>query len=152
MFPKRSQAGRQHRPRLKLDRTTGLHALDRKLWRLFSQYIRARDCTSIGWGFCVTCGQAKPIAEMDAGHFVGRRHLATRFDERNVNAQCRRCNRFESGESYAYGKAIDAKYGPGTADNLYTLSRMRGTKLDRLWYETKIEQYTALLKKVQSGG
>lgn len=143
MFPKPHRARRSHGKRS--GGTMTLPALDRRLWAIFSRYVRLRD-TVDGYARCITCGSAKPLEAMDAGHFVGRRYKATRFDERNVNAQCRYCNRFNGGESFAYGKAIDAKYGPGTADELYRLSRMRGTKLDRLWYEAKIAEYTAKLK------
>ena len=126
MFPKQSR--------------DGLAKLDAKLWRLFSKFIRARDCPD-GWGKCITCGRVKPVGEMDSGHFIGRRHKATKFDERNVHAQCRACNRFNSGEAFAFSKAIDAKYGAGTADMLHNLSKMRGCKLDRMWYEEMIRKY-----------
>jgi len=136
MFPKQGK---------RKTKSEGLPALDRKLWRLFSAFIRHRDCPG-GWGVCVTCGKPKPYADLDAGHFVGRRYKATKFDERNVAIQCRSCNRFNSGESYAFGVWIDKKYGAGTAESLYNLSRMRGTKLDRLWYCEKIKEYTQKLK------
>ena len=139
MFPKRGR---------KRAKSEGLPALDRKLWKLFSQFIRKRDCPN-GYGKCITCGKLKPYAEMDAGHFVGRRHKATKFDEKNVNVQCRYCNRFNSGESYAYSLAIDRKYGAGTAETLYNLSRMRGSRLDRLWYEDAIQRYTEKLKALE---
>jgi len=132
----------------KKGKRTTLQALDRKLWKIFSQYIRKRDCPN-GYGTCVTCGKLKPYAEMDAGHFIGRRHKATKFDERNVAVQCRYCNRFNSGESWAFGQWIDQKYGAGTAETLYNLSRARGTRLDRLWYEDAIKEYTEKLKALE---
>lgn len=143
MFPKRG----------KKSRTTGIQSLDRKLWEIFSKYIRTRDCKYgglPGYGLCITCGKAHGISDMDAGHFIGRRHKATRFHEKNVNAQCRKCNRFESGEQYAHAKAIDSKWGPGTADMLYSLSRMP-TKLTREWYEMQIEEYKKKLRNMLRG-
>jgi hypothetical protein len=61
---------------------------------------------------------------MDAGHFISRRFEATLFDERNVNLQCIKCNRFENGNQYEHGLRIDKKYGPGTAEKILIKSKM----------------------------
>ena len=56
---------------------------------------------------------------MDAGHFVTRENMGTRWEEENVNAQCPHCNRFKSGKQYEHGLAIDQKYKKaGTASLL----------------------------------
>jgi len=47
---------------------------------------------------------------MDAGHFIGRRIQVLRYDERNVQPQCRYCNRFGlygQGEQYLFSQALD---------------------------------------------
>lgn len=36
---------------------------------------------------------------------------------------CYSCNVMQSGAQYAYGKAIDAKYGDGTAEKLHKMSK-----------------------------
>jgi hypothetical protein len=97
--------------------------------RYFGQYIRKRDSKN-GIASCITCG--KFTQQFDAGHFLSRRFQSTRYDERNVNAQCLKCNRFENGNQYTHGKAIDEKYGEGTADELLLKSRMacKRTKKD----------------------
>jgi hypothetical protein len=68
--------------------------------------------------------------------------MATKYDEQNVHAQSRGANRFHGGEQMIYSKAIDKKYGAGTADRI--LARSRGTR--------KIEQFEidALTKHYQS--
>ena len=93
--------------------------------KYFSLYVRLRDSKE-GFAECITCGISKPIKEMQAGHFVSRRVSALRFDELNVNAQCVGCNMFKAGEQYLYSKALDLKYGDGTADKL--MSRRFETK------------------------
>lgn len=93
--------------------------------KYFSLYVRLRDSKK-GFAECITCGISKPIKEMQAGHFVSRRVSALRFDELNVNAQCVGCNMFKAGEQYLYSKALDLKYGDGTADKL--MSRRFETK------------------------
>ena len=114
--------------------------------RYFSQYIRLRDSDHNSMAICITCGVQKHISEMDAGHFIDRSHQATRYDERNVNAQCRTCNRFQSGRQYEHGKAIDLKYGPGTAEQLLQDSR-KITKTTQGEFEAKAEEYKQLAEE-----
>ena len=104
----------------------------KKADKYFSEYIRNRDTDHRQLGQCITCSEWKPKDKLDCGHFISRRFQATRYDERNANAQCLKCNRFENGNQYAHGKAIDKKYGKGTADELFNKSRMhcKRTKSD----------------------
>jgi hypothetical protein len=48
---------------------------------------------------------------MDAGHWQLRQRMGTRWDERNVHAQCRQCNRREGGQREAHRMYIENKYG-----------------------------------------
>lgn len=89
----------------------------KKLDIVFSKYIHIRDKVN-GKGQCFTCGSVFPIDELDAGHFRSRKYNATRYDEINVQLQCRKCNRFDSGALYEFGTELDTKYGKGTALNL----------------------------------
>lgn len=89
--------------------------------KYFSIFIRQRDSEN-GLARCVTCG--KVISDPDCGHFISRRFQATRYDEQNAHAQCKRCNRFQNGNQYEHGKAIDRMYGEGVADELLVKSRM----------------------------
>lgn len=117
-------------------------AKDDKLWRVFSVWVRLRDADSNGLCRCITSGKLIPWTECDAGHFISRRHMATKYDERNVHAQGRGHNRLHAGEQLLYAKAIDKKYGSGTADKI--LARSRGTR--------KFEQFEidALTKHYQA--
>jgi len=85
-----------------------------KLDRIFSRYIKQRDMIN-GKGQCISCGDVFTIDQLDAGHFRSRKYMSTRYDEMNVQLQCRKCNRFNSGEAYQFGQALDEKYGEGTA-------------------------------------
>lgn len=58
---------------------------------------------------------------MDCGHFVPRIKMATRWNAMNLAPQCRTCNRHHCGRSAKFAEAIDAQYGPGTADSLVAL-------------------------------
>lgn len=95
----------------------GVAQLKKKADAVFSKYIRLRDSKD-GIAECITCGTRKPISQMQNGHFVTRSASALRYDEMNCNAQCVGCNMFKSGEQYLYSKALDMKYGDGTAESL----------------------------------
>ena len=88
-----------------------------KLDIVFSKYIKLRDCIN-DRGQCISCDEVFHVSDLDAGHFRPRNHNSTRYDEKNVQLQCRSCNRFKSGEAYQFGVALDEKYGEGTALNL----------------------------------
>jgi hypothetical protein len=53
----------------------------------------------------------KPLGQADAGHFINRRWMATRWREDNVHAQCRSCNRFDEGAGAGYTLFMIDKYG-----------------------------------------
>ncbi len=88
------------------------------LWYWFSLYIRQRDVE--GWGTCISCGRSITVATSQAGHFMpaddcGRDLL---FDELNVNAECPKCNAFDSTHLLTYAEELDRRYGEGTAQTL----------------------------------
>jgi len=92
----------------------------------FSKYVRYRDAQKRGGEYyapCITCDKWLPIKQMHAGHFQSRRHNSTRYDDENVNAQCAACNTYNQGEQFKYSKALDLKYGEGTAEKLEKLAQ-----------------------------
>jgi hypothetical protein len=93
------------------------------LWKMFSQFIRLRDADENGICRCFTCGRVRHWKKLDAGHGIPRQHKATKYDEKNNNAQCKDCNGFEGGMREVYKIKLDAKYGAGTWDKLEVLSR-----------------------------
>lgn len=90
--------------------------------RVFSKFIRLRDCRG-GYGYCCSCGKIITYETCDAGHFVNRRWMMTRYDERNVNAQCRSCNRFDEGNNVGYVRFIQRKYGDDVVDLLISMKK-----------------------------
>lgn len=79
----------------------------------FSKFIRTRDSQEFyGKAFrCISCGRILPIEQADCGHYINRRHMATRFSEDNCHAQCRSCNRFDEGNIYNYRKTLFRLFG-----------------------------------------
>lgn len=92
--------------------------------KVFSQYIRLRDTLPnyIEPVFiCCSCGQMKPYAMADAGHFINRRWMSLRWREDNVHAQCSSCNRFDEGNSVGYTLFMIKKYGQEHVEMLMAL-------------------------------
>lgn len=87
--------------------------------REFNRYIRLRDASRL----CICCskplGEDEPGGGYDAGHFrsVGSApHL--RFDERNVHAQRKYCNKYLSGNALAYRVGLINRIGLGAVESL----------------------------------
>ena len=89
-----------------------------------SIYVRLRDSDKKGIVKCITSRTKLPWREMQCGHFMSRTHLSTRWNEQNTSGQCAGCNVFRAGRQYEHGKAIDKKYGAGTAERLTRESKM----------------------------
>ena len=117
--------------------------LIRKLDTLFSDYIRVSNADKEGYCTCVTCGKKgywkKDI--IDAGHFISRSAMATRWDERNVKPQCRYCNRYRNGRQYEFSKYL----GHNLAEELYNKSKII-TKFTPSELEEMILEYSSKLK------
>jgi hypothetical protein len=132
--------------------TTQNHtSLKTKLDRIFSEYIRLRDADANGHCRCISCGTIHHWKEMDAGHYVNRKHMSTRYDEKNVNTQCRKCNRFDEGNQIGYTRGLIKKYGTGIINGL-DVKKHSASKITKAEYELLINHYKVEvmeLKKVK---
>ena len=122
--------------------------LKKELDKWFSLFIRLRDATDEGLVQCITCGVVKNYKSMHNSHFQSRRHLATRWNEKNCDVGCVKCNIFNFGEQYKFSIALDSKYGEGTAEELELLARTI-MKVSRIDYEEKISYYKDLVDKIK---
>jgi len=96
-----------------------------RAWDAFSKMIRARD--DIGGCFrCPTCGRTLPIEQADAGHYITRARKSTMFDEMNVHAQCRHCNRFQEGNHFIYRRWLVNQYGAEKVEALERRAQFTG--------------------------
>ncbi len=84
----------------------------------FSKYIRARDADESGYLICISCGEPVHWKKADAGHFIKRQYKSVRFNEKNVNGQCRKCNWLLQGNDIEYAKGLIKKWGPGIIEKL----------------------------------
>lgn len=135
-----------------------LPKLIKKADKVFSRWIRDRDTVdglyiqteeglSIPCGYCFTCEKVTPVEGKetgDAGHFIKRGCKTLRYDETNVNLQCRRCNHYLSGNDGRYAVKLDIVYGKGTAERLHKIEdayKRDGYKYTREELEALIKNY-----------
>lgn len=113
----------------------------------FSKYVRTRDSQDYyGKAFkCISCGRVLPIEQADCGHYINRRHMATRFSEENCHAQCRACNRFDEDNIYNYRKALYEKLGE---NDLLVLEAAKHKTLKLSTFE--LEEIARTYKKLTS--
>lgn len=116
---------------------------------VFNAYIRARDADKP----CICCGKPfepqKPGGSVDAGHYLSRgsaSHL--RFDENNVFAQRKNCNRPGGTTRAAFRAGVEARIGiealealeADQTDREYTKDDLRSMKA---LYRSKLKQLLA---------
>jgi len=90
---------------------TTIPKLTAKAQKIFNAYIRQRDSDN-GYFTCISCGQTKEVSQMDAGHYVPvKGSSALRFDEYNVNGECKACNGFDQFHLIGYRRNLIDKVG-----------------------------------------
>lgn len=99
----------------------------------FNGFIRARDSGKP----CICCGRTSTGeafgGDWDAGHYRSRGaapHL--RFDERNVHAQLKQCNRFAAGNVVGYRKGLIERIGLEAVEALEADQEPRQYSVDDL--------------------
>ena len=117
--------------------------------RAFSLYIRTRDSQKYGGTEfkCISCGRVLPIEQADDGHYCDRMHMATRFHELNVWAQCIECNRFKDGNISNYRERLVGLIGEDAVSELeqlhYTTKKLDVFDLREIAnkYKNKIKEF-----------
>lgn len=71
-------------------------ALEKRLDEIFGKFIRVRDFRK----GCITCGCPLTYETATCGHYMKRRHKATRWSELNCNGQCWPCNHSDDDALY----------------------------------------------------
>jgi hypothetical protein len=104
-------------------KTTDRLKLIPKVDAAFSEVIRMTAMDQDGYATCITCGDSMHWTDMDCGHYMIRKNMATRWHLQNCHPQCRLCNSTHDGKAEVHALVIDRKYGAGTAAMLEKLSR-----------------------------
>ena len=108
-----------------------LPKLMKKADKIFSEWIRNRD------QHCVLCGTTYQLCN---GHLVKRGKHSTRFDEKNCNCLCKRCNFRDEFDHDIYVSWFLKKYGEEEYQDLvkrgHTIKKFNRYELEEL-----IERY-----------
>ena len=117
--------------------------LVKKLDVVFSQYIRLSNADKNGYCTCVTCSKKFHWKEIQAGHFMSRKHYSIRWDERNVKPQCVACNVYRAGEQYKYSLYLGNKLSQKLLDESRELRKFTNIELEEM-----ITDYSERVKKL----
>jgi hypothetical protein len=122
----------------------------------FNRFIRLRDRLA-GHG-CICCGapldwhSTKPGGAVDAGHFIGRgAAIELAFDERNVNAQRKGCNRPGGTTRDSFRAGMVARWGLAVVEELegpHELPQLRHDDLRQIrdTYRRKANELEKLIR------
>mgnify|MGYP003635855271 CR=1 FL=1 len=128
-------------PKKKLTRSK----LVKKLDNIFSQYIRLSNSKN-GNCTCVTCGKVGDWKNggMQAGHFMSRKHYATRWNEDNVKPQCIACNMFKAGEQYKFSLYLGGKLSEELLQESRKIRKFTSDELEEMvvHYSKEVEKYS----------
>ena len=87
------------------------------LQQLVNRFVRQRD-----GNYCISC-DAPINGKVDAGHlFSVGNYPSVRFDLRNINSQCIKCNQFNGGSILEYRENLIKKIGQKEFDELDKLA------------------------------
>ena len=111
--------------------------------RAFSKFIRQRERHFNDYTFCTTCLIYKPWQEMTNGHYINRGKWQVRFNEKNCNVQCPKCNwqeHIDESRKTIYALMMVRKYGAEVLEELQ--------KLVEVPFESSIKNKRKLLIEV----
>lgn len=103
--------------------------------RLMQLYVRIKSADSDGYTKCVTCGKSGHYKEMQGGHFIGRKWLATKLMEENIHVQCPCCNGPLQGNMIQYTLFMTDTYGREFIEELQRLKHK-----SRKYYKPEVEE------------
>lgn len=116
----------------KLPKEKPVSKLILELDKEFSIFIRKRAADKNGIAKCFTCGKMNYWQKMDCGHYVSRTYYGTRWDEKNCQCQCKRCNIFSEGKKDVFAVRLQEKYGN---DILFLLQAKKNNSVKLLKFE-----------------
>ena len=119
------------------------------LYREFSLFIRMSAADDNGFVCCPTCLRIYHWKDMDCSHYVNRHKMSVRWDERNVIAQCRSENRFQSGSIYKLRQVLVEKYGEEAIKQVEYLAGFNDSS-DIFWLREKINEFRKKVKQLKN--
>lgn len=93
------------------------------------------------------------MEQCNAGHYVPRTRMATRYDETNVHGQCIHCNHWDEGARIGYRQGLIEKIGEKRVLLLEAMSRKQHSltpmELEVIadYYKKRSEEFRYQIKK-----
>jgi hypothetical protein len=114
-----------------------LSTITNRLDALTSRIVRLRDRR------CVVCGSTE---NLQCGHYLSRVFVNVRWDLRNCNCQCARCNMAHEYNVWPYTTWMLQEYGAGVLTMLSAMaqSSKKMTRSERLEIETLLKAELAI--------
>lgn len=126
-----------------IKKTNSQSKLKDRLDKVFSVYIRTRSIDKRGYTNCFTCGKPAHWKDLHCGHYISRRHLSTRWEEKNCKPQCVGCNIFNQGAADVFAIKLVNLYGPQILE-LLNLKKNSIAKYGAFELGLMIEQFESL--------
>lgn len=121
--------------------------LIKELDKYFSLFIRLRNADSNGMVRCFTSGKIMHYKKAQAGHFISRRHFATRWDEINVQVQSVAENIYNQGNAPVFTQKLKEKYGEKAVE-LLLIKKDNICKIGKFELQYLIKEYKQKLKEL----
>lgn len=123
--------------------------LTKKLDAVFSQYIRLKHSDHNGMCHCISCGKVHFWKDIQCGHYMSRRHLATRWHADNCRPQCVACNIFNQGSAQMYRRALVKEIGEQRVDLVEALAHTTTHKYTDFEFRELIKHYEAEIRHLK---
>lgn len=118
---------------------------------LLQKLVRLKAADSEGYITCITCGEKKHWKNADGAHYISRTWTATKIDETNIHASCKRCNMLDDVfVRDAYTEYMNDMYGKDYVQDLKDRAR-KPHKHDRGELEQLTKEYKAQIKELERG-
>lgn len=95
-----------------------LNKLMRKTDTAFQLRRRLECADKQGVVRCISCNSFGFYKSFDAGHYIPRQHKGTRYSSANTFPQCKKCNRWLSGNHAKYEDGLIKKIGKDCVEDL----------------------------------
>jgi hypothetical protein len=124
-----------------------LGTLIEELDDVFSKYIRLKNSDANGICGCFTCANRVRWQEIQCGHYISRKCMFLRWDERNTAPQCSNCNCNKNGNLAIYGQRLELA-SPNITEILLEESRIVH-KWSREELRSMITDYSKRIKLIK---
>lgn len=123
----------------KVEKKETVSELKSRLDEIFSLYIRFKNAKD-GVAQCYTCKKYAEIKKLQCGHYISRKHLSLRWEEKNCFVQCYECNVAKSGNYRIFLDNLIEDFGIEYVNNLEQ-TKNNSLKMTSFEYNLLITNY-----------